>query len=92
MICGPSSVRVCRAERLEAMLIRIGHAQGLLSRIRETAVSSTRLVGFLGSTPEELAAQLSDHGLTAVGGFLPARPGRGRSPGTSASGRCRATA
>ena len=38
------------AERLEALLIRIGRAQMLLSRIRETAVSSGRLIGFLGGT------------------------------------------
>ena len=38
------------ADRLEALLIRIGNAQGLLARIRETAVSSHRLIAFLGST------------------------------------------
>jgi magnesium transporter len=38
------------AERLEALLKRIGAAQGLLARIRETAVSSGRLVSFLGAT------------------------------------------
>lgn len=38
------------ADRLEALLRRIGHAQGLLARIRETAVSSSRLIGFLGAT------------------------------------------
>lgn len=38
------------AQRLEALLIRIGHAEMLLSRIRETAVSANRLVGFLGAT------------------------------------------
>lgn len=38
------------AERLEALLHRIGRAQGLLARIRETAVSFSRLTGFLGST------------------------------------------
>ena len=37
-------------ERLEALLIRIGNAQGLLARIRETALSANRLVAFLGST------------------------------------------
>jgi magnesium transporter len=38
------------ARRLEALLIRIGHAEMLLSRIRETAVSSGRLIGFLAAT------------------------------------------
>lgn len=38
------------AERLEALLKRIGRAQGLLARVRETAVSSNRLVGFLAAT------------------------------------------
>jgi magnesium transporter len=34
------------AARLEALLIRIGRAQELLARIRETAVSASRLVSF----------------------------------------------
>lgn len=38
------------AERLEALLKRIGRAQGLLARVRETAVSSHRLIGFLAAT------------------------------------------
>lgn len=36
--------------QLEALLTRIGLAQALLSRIGETAVSSTRAVGFLAAT------------------------------------------
>jgi magnesium transporter len=35
------------AIKLEALLTRIGRAQSLLARIRETAVSSSRVVGFL---------------------------------------------
>ena len=35
------------AERLEALLVRIGRAQALIARTRETAVSSNRLIGFL---------------------------------------------
>jgi magnesium transporter len=38
------------AERLEALLTRIGRTQGLLARIRETAVSSSRAITFLRST------------------------------------------
>jgi len=38
------------AERLEALLRRIGRAQSLLARIRETAVSSSRVVGFLAAS------------------------------------------
>lgn len=45
------------AERLEALLIRIGKAQGLLSRIRETAVSASRAVAFLGSTQRMRSAE-----------------------------------
>jgi magnesium transporter len=37
-------------ERLEALLHRIGRAQGLLARIRETALSFSRLTGFFGTT------------------------------------------
>ena len=37
------------AQRLTALLTRIGRAQSLLARIRETAVSATRLLSFLGS-------------------------------------------
>lgn len=51
-----STRRRIPADRLEALLIRIGNAQGLLARIRETAVSSNRLVGFLGSTERIRAA------------------------------------
>lgn len=46
----PKTRRRIPAERLEALLIRIGRAQALLARIRETAVSSSRLIGFLGTT------------------------------------------
>ncbi|HEX6218382.1 MAG TPA: CorA family divalent cation transporter, partial [Sphingomicrobium sp.] len=35
------------AKRLTALLTRIGRAQSLLARIRETAVSTSRLLGFL---------------------------------------------
>jgi len=35
------------ADRLEALLTRIGRSQSLLARIRETAVSSSRVIGFL---------------------------------------------
>jgi magnesium transporter len=38
------------ADRLEALLTRIGRAQGLLARIRETTVSAARTIGFLAST------------------------------------------
>jgi len=38
------------AVRLEALLTRIGRAQSLLSRIRETAVSSSRVIGFLAAS------------------------------------------
>ena len=38
------------AQRLEALLTRIGRAQGLLARIRETAVSSSRAISFLAAT------------------------------------------
>jgi magnesium transporter len=36
--------------RLEALLTRIGRAQSLLARIRETAVSSSRVIGFLAAS------------------------------------------
>ncbi|MEO5973559.1 MAG: magnesium transporter CorA family protein [Sphingomicrobium sp.] len=45
----PSQRRI-PAQRLEALLLRIGRAQGLLARIRETAVSAGRLIGFLAAT------------------------------------------
>ena len=38
------------AALLEALLTRIGRSQSLLARIRETAVSSSRLVGFLSAS------------------------------------------
>ena len=38
------------AKRLTAMLTRIGRAQSLLCQIRETAVSTGRLVSFLGAS------------------------------------------
>lgn len=38
------------AARLEALLTRIGRAQSLLARIRETAVSSSRVIGFLAAS------------------------------------------
>ena len=38
------------AKRLTALLTRIGRAQSLLSRIRETAVSTSRLLHFLAAT------------------------------------------
>jgi magnesium transporter len=38
------------ADRLEALLTRIGRTQGLLARIRETTVSAARTIGFLAST------------------------------------------
>jgi magnesium transporter len=38
------------AMKLEALLTRIGRAQSLLARIRETAVSSSRVVGFLAAS------------------------------------------
>lgn len=38
------------AARLTAMLTRIGRAQSLLAKIRETAVSTSRLLGFLGAS------------------------------------------
>lgn len=46
----PATRRRIPAERLEALLIRIGRAQALLARVRETAVSSSRLIGFLSAT------------------------------------------
>jgi magnesium transporter len=45
------------AQRLEALLNRIGRAQALLARIRETAVSSTRVVSFLAATNRMRADQ-----------------------------------
>jgi magnesium transporter len=47
---GSAATRRVPAERLEALLNRIGRAQGLLTRIRETAVSSSRAIGFLAAT------------------------------------------
>ena len=38
------------AARLTAMLTRIGRAQSLLAKIRETAVSTSRLLSFLGGS------------------------------------------
>ncbi len=38
------------AKRLTAMLTRIGRAQSLLAKIRETAVSTSRLLSFLGGS------------------------------------------
>lgn len=38
------------ADRLEALLTRIGRAQALLAKARETAVSSGRVIAFLAST------------------------------------------
>jgi magnesium transporter len=38
------------AVRLEALLTRIGRSQSLLARIRETAVSSSRVIGFLAAS------------------------------------------
>ena len=35
------------ADRLEALLVRIGRAQGLLAQVRETAISGHRLISFL---------------------------------------------
>ena len=67
-------------ERLEALLHRIGRAQGLLARIRETAVSFSRLTSFLGSTErirgdaigrERIAALAADvNSLTEHSAFL----------------------
>jgi magnesium transporter len=45
----PSAGRV-PADRLSALLRRIGRTQGLLTRIRETAVSIMRAIGFLAAT------------------------------------------
>jgi magnesium transporter len=47
---GAEKGRRIPANRLEALLNRIGRAQALLARIRETAVSSGRLVSFLYAT------------------------------------------
>jgi magnesium transporter len=47
---GSPSERRRPADRLEALLSRIGRAQGLLARIRETGVSSARAIGFLLAT------------------------------------------
>lgn len=44
------------AIKLEALLTRIGRAQSLLARIRETAVSSSRVVGFLSASARLRAA------------------------------------
>jgi magnesium transporter len=46
----PPTERRVPADRLEALLTRIGRAQGLLARIRETGVSSARTIGFLLAT------------------------------------------
>lgn len=53
------------AIRLEALLTRIGRAQSLLARIRETAVSSSRVVGFLAASSRLRAdGQQRDHVLS----------------------------
>ena len=46
----PGRSRRIPAARLEALLTRIGRAQSLLARIRETAVSSSRVIGFLAAS------------------------------------------
>jgi magnesium transporter len=46
--------------RLEAMLMRIGKVQQLLAKLRETSVSSTRLLTFLASI-DAVAPNSSDH-------------------------------
>lgn len=68
--------------RLETLLHRIGRAQGLLARIRETAVSFSRLTAFLSATDrirgdelgrERVAALAADvSSLTEHSGFLSA--------------------
>jgi len=45
-----SKSRRIPAARLEALLTRIGRSQSLLARIRETAVSSSRVIGFLAAS------------------------------------------
>jgi magnesium transporter len=47
---GKDESRRIPAVRLEALLTRIGRAQSLLARIRETAVSSSRVIGFLAAS------------------------------------------
>jgi len=47
---GEGKSRRIPAIRLEALLTRIGRAQSLLARIRETAVSSSRVIGFLSAS------------------------------------------
>ena len=39
------------AQRLRALLNRIGRVQGLLAQIRETAVSAQRVIGFVSASP-----------------------------------------
>ncbi|QIK66670.1 TIM barrel protein [Nocardioides sp. HDW12B] len=48
-------------------------APTVLEQMRDLGLAATEFgpVGFLGSTSEDLAARLSAHGMTAVGGFLP---------------------
>ena len=48
--------RRIQPERLEALLTRIGRAQGLLAKVRETALSANRLIGFLAATERIRAA------------------------------------
>ena len=47
------------ADRLEALLTRIGRAQALLAKVRETAVSSGRVIAFLGAT-DRIRTQQAD--------------------------------
>ncbi len=58
------------AARLEALLTRIGRAQSLLARIRETAVSSSRVVGFLAASSRmraEESVHERDHVISLAG-------------------------
>ena len=54
-----SKSRRIPAVRLEALLTRIGRSQSLLARIRETAVSSSRVIGFLAAS-ERLRAETAE--------------------------------
>ena len=51
--------RRIQPDRLEALLNRIGRSQALLATICETAVSSSRVVGFLGAT-ERIRSEQND--------------------------------
>jgi magnesium transporter len=59
--------RRIQPERLEALLNRIGRAQTLLAKSRETAVSAGRLISFLSSTDRIRAAEKDRERVQSLG-------------------------